>query len=286
MKITKAIQNSSFLADMETAFRRQGIDISKVIEDYQKPVPAAFTPTPIENPALHEGLQEGLIAQKEMLKARLSTGRGDDGFYITKDGIRIHEVPTQGLYVIHKNGTRIEIYYKDGLKDGPCQMYDEKGRLTSSFTYKEDVLHGPTTQYNEQGGLFIECNFIDGELDGLNTAYYPNGMKMSETPFVKGKQHGEMLMYDEFGDLMQRVSYLNGIQHGQSTTYYSRSMGGGIAQVSFYENGLLVNEQKMYYSTGELFQRGRYAKGRALEYPTNLDQSGKTMVDPANKNRV
>jgi antitoxin component YwqK of YwqJK toxin-antitoxin module len=286
MKITKAMQNSSFLANMETAFRRQGLDMSKVIDDYQKPTSAAFAPMPIENPTLHEGLKEGLTSQKEMLKTRLSTGRGDDGFYITKDGARIHEVPSQGEYVIHKNGTRIEVYYKDGFKDGPCQMYDENGKLTSTFTYKEDVLHGPSTQYNEQGGLFIECGFIDGALHGLNTVYYPSGMKMSETPFVKGKQHGEMLMYDEFGDLMQRVSYLNGLQQGQSTTYYPRSMGGGVSQVSFYDNGLLVNEQKMYYATGELFQQGRYANGRALEYPTSLDQSGKVMVGPANKNRV
>jgi antitoxin component YwqK of YwqJK toxin-antitoxin module len=282
--------SSKFTKDIIKSHRERNIDTAYLTDDSSKAKKTnSIQREEFQMEKPHQGLKEELAAQKaamqaQMAEAQAATGKGKMTIY--KDGIQVNEVPKDGLYTIKQGEKTIEAFYANSKKNGQCKIYNSNKILILSAHYKDDQMDGAVSQYADNGQLFMEANYAKGSLNGISTVYYQNGMKMSVTNYQSGVQHGELLVYDEFGDLVQQSYYKNGQQDGVCKNYYSKSMGGGVSLVSHYRDGKLVDEKKMFYSTGEVFQRTRYNDGKAIEYPENIDKKGKPMVDPANKNRV
>ena len=205
--------------------------------------------------------------------------------FIFKDGQPITTPPTDGIYEIHQGEGRLVVTYKDGKKNGETIIYDENNKISHRMLYQNDQLHGQATTYFEDETPETTMVYKNNVLEGLMVGYYPSGVKRLEGTYVKGKLEGDFIFYDEFGDMCQKTTYKNGLQHGTSITYFPKSQGGGVCQVSHYEKGLLVQNQDMFYATGELLQRTPYQKGKATAYPAILNKDGKPIINPANKNR-
>ncbi len=205
---------------------------------------------------------------------------------VFKDGQATTEVPTDGVYEIHQNPGKLVVTYKDGKKNGETVIYDEDNKIRNRMMYQDDQLHGQMIIYQE-GSEAVDMTMVykNNILDGPMKGFYPSEEKRFEGTYVKGKLEGDFIFYDEFSDICQKTTYKGGLRDGVSATYFPKSQGGGACQVSHYEKGLLVQNQDMFYSTGELLQRTPYQKGKATAYPSILNKDGKALINPANKNR-
>ena len=205
--------------------------------------------------------------------------------FIFQDGHPVIGPPQDGLYEIrHESGHFISMYEK-GKKNGETLIYNLDGLLTNRVTYLQDQLHGPAITYFPDQTIEMTSVYQNNTLAGPMNSFYPNGIKRFEGTFKQGKLEGEFIFYDEFGDVCQKTVYKEGLRHGVSTTYFPKTQGGGICQINVYENDLLVKNQDIFYTTGELLQRTPYDKGKPAAYPVKLSKKGKPLTDPANKNR-
>ena len=151
--------------------------------------------------------------------------------------------------------------------------------------FVNDVLEGPAIQYYPDGKTEMTFQYKGGIKNGPMVNYYPTQMKRLEVGFLNDEMEGTFTFYDEYGDISQTSTYKKGILHGPSTTFFPKSQGGAICRSCVYENGLLVKEDQLFYTTGEPLQKTPYDKGQALAYPVNYDQKGNILKDPANENR-
>jgi antitoxin component YwqK of YwqJK toxin-antitoxin module len=207
----------------------------------------------------------------------------DEENYVTQNGVIIKEKPTDGVYEFHSPEKLLKITYKNGKRNGPMLIYDKEGKLLTRINYVDDNLDGPAAEYHSNGKERIVFSFKNNLKDGPLTVYSPNGVKLFETTYAKNVIEGKFTAYDMFGDVSQVSNYKNNEKHGTSTTYFPKSYGGQVCQISHYENGLLSNDDQLFYTTGEPLQSTTYDQGKAQTYPVTYDKSGKTLVDPSSK---
>ena len=159
------------------------------------------------------------------------------------------------------------ITYRNGKKNGPSRFEIEPGINEVIMNYEDDLLSGEYIQYYRNGAVMNVMNYSEGILNGPFNSYFENGMIQMSANYSDGAYHGLVTSYDEFGDVISEVPYVQGIIHGKKTIYYPRSQGGGILEVSFYENGLLTGNKILYYNTGEVMSVTPYLNGRPQRYP-------------------
>jgi antitoxin component YwqK of YwqJK toxin-antitoxin module len=182
----------------------------------------------------------------------------------TFSGEVVNEVPT---------GT-VVIQYMGGLKNGITKFISAAGKIQTEIPYRDDKIHGQLRQYYENGEVMSMITYENGNQQGLMMTFFENGMKQLETNYDGGKIHGVYATYDEFGDKISETMYVNGLRHGKNVTYYPKSNGGGLYELSFYENGLLEGDKVLFYETGEILATVPYIKGKAQAYPKSFLKSG------------
>ncbi len=64
------------------------------------------------------------------------------------------------------------------------------------------------------------------------------------------------------------------MKSGKNLLYYPKSQGGGIYELSFFENGLLSGDKVTFYSSGEVMSITPYTEGKAQGYTKTYDKSG------------
>ncbi|MEX2590432.1 MAG: hypothetical protein WD334_09510 [Chitinophagales bacterium] len=77
----------------------------------------------------------------------------------------------QGLFklVDKKTGKLIgDMYYKDGILNGPFHFYHPNGQISSEGFNKNDVTVGVQKYYNEEGSLIKEAIYEKGEIIHIN----------------------------------------------------------------------------------------------------------------------
>jgi antitoxin component YwqK of YwqJK toxin-antitoxin module len=295
MKITENLKKSPFYSALKEELKKNDLDLGifdpenrkkqeKLILEEIEFDEAFYTDE--DDAQVSKEMAELEEAERALWGAEEEEKPEEDDTYISKNGERINGPLKTGLYVFHYPDGRMESEYLEGKKHGLTKIFNEFGRIMVEVNYSQDKMYGLFRNYDDQGRLVMECTYDKDKLHGLSTAFYPSGMKMTQTHYAQGKQNGLMLCYDEYGDLQQKSNYQDGVLHGESVTYFPKSSGGGVAQTASYDNGLLVNDQKIFYTTGELLQRNRFKEGKAEDYPTQLDKKGRIIVDPANKNRA
>ncbi|MBR1480161.1 MAG: hypothetical protein IJ599_04730, partial [Alphaproteobacteria bacterium] len=138
-----------------------------------------------------------------------------------------------------------------------------------------DELEGEVKQYYPSGSLLSIAEFSGGKQNGMLQTFFENGVPQVVTQYKDGKMHGGFKAFDEFGDVVQECKYANGKKEGKNTIYYPKSQGGGVYEISFYENGLLSGDKVSFYPTGEVMTLTPYSAGKPQMYTKNYSKSGK-----------
>ncbi|MDR1365306.1 MAG: toxin-antitoxin system YwqK family antitoxin [Holosporales bacterium] len=168
----------------------------------------------------------------------------------------------------------VTVTFFSGKKHGPTRFVSDRGVVTSEIQYENDVIHGKVRQFYKSGKLMSEITYVNGAQSGTFVSFSENGMKQMESSYSGGELSGQFIAFDEFGDIAAERSYANGVMNGKSSLYYSKTRGGHIYELSFYENGLLEGDKVTFYATGEVMSITKYKAGKAQTYPQNFDRSG------------
>ncbi|MDR0695465.1 MAG: hypothetical protein LBF56_01675 [Holosporales bacterium] len=179
-------------------------------------------------------------------------------------GELVNEIPTG----------KIVIKYSNGKKNGMTRFIASDGRIQTEIPYLNDEIHGELRQYYDSGGVMSIITYMHNEQTGPMSTFFENGMKQLVTAFAAGKIHGPYTTYDEYGDTISEAEYVNGVRHGRNLTYYPKIYGGGLYELSYYDNGLLEGDKVTFYETGEIMATTPYVDGKAQAYPRNFSKTG------------
>jgi antitoxin component YwqK of YwqJK toxin-antitoxin module len=174
---------------------------------------------------------------------------------------------------------RVVIQYVSGKKHGVTRFIDKSTGLTlSEIEYRDDLIDGKVTQFYRSGAVLSVITYRAGVQDGPFVSYHENGMKQMESGYVNGKQDGPAITYDEFGDIVTESNYRNGLKHGKNTVYYPKTLGGGVFELSQFEDGKLTGDKVTFYNTGEPMSVTPYIAGKAQRYPKNYSKDGEELI--------
>ena len=145
-------------------------------------------------------------------------GKRDDGFYRFYRG----------------DGTTLdrELYWKDGVINGPYREFHFNGQLKYEGTYKPSesgdslVEDGERRFYPEDDGqLRMIQTFKDGKQHGPSWSYRENGQLATKVWFKDDEHHGPYEWYDEQGELGTKGTFNMGekcgewFEEGETVTY-------------------------------------------------------------------
>ena len=121
--------------------------------------------------------------------------------------------------------------YRDGKQvDGPMQTFDEKGKLSTSYTLRNETIEGELLTYFPDGKVSSRSETKRGKSNGLTTSYYPDGAVRSTMTEVNNLPTGEALEFYPDGKVQSRQQY------GDK---------GGLLSIQRYSpQGVLVLERK------------------------------------------
>jgi len=174
------------------------------------------------NGVIVDGYQQGLwqyFYANKNLKAKVN--------FINGNGSNISQssnVPISGrngfFYYWHENGQlEIEVYYKNGKKDGKFKSWHENGQLEIEVYYKNDLEEGNGKRWYENGQLQIEENFKNGKKDGKFKSWHENGQLKIEVHYKNGEADGVYKCWYENGQLFQKSYFKNGKLNGDHTQW-------------------------------------------------------------------
>ena len=110
---------------------------------------------------------------------------------------------------------------KDTSKWNNCYNYTvyNYGALKKIVFYKNGMKNGESNIYNDQGFLIFKSFYVDDKKEGWETSYHHKdtdafkyeGLKIADEVFYKnGKKEGLYTRYDEHGEIIEEENYKNG----------------------------------------------------------------------------
>ena len=170
---------------------------------------------------------------------------------------------------------KLIVSFLEGKKHGMARFIGRDGVVLSEIPYKNDQLHGELRQFFPNGSVMAVMHYEKDILSGSFDTFFENGMKRMEANYQNGLLNGKFLTFDEFGDKSTECSYLNGERVGEFRSYYPKSQGGGIFEISTYNaKGLLDGNKIFLYPTGEIMSVTPYKNGKAQAYTKTYAKDG------------
>ena len=176
--------------------------------------------------------------------------------------------------------------YRDGKQvDGPMQTFDEKGKLSTSYTLRGGKMEGEMLTYFPDGKISSRAEMQHGKFNGVTTNYYPDGAvharmtQLNDLPtgvaqefYPDGKVQSRQ-QYDDKGALLsvQRYSPRGVLVLERRWDAQLREQG---TSRSWYENGKpeqaidYVNDRRdgwsrSWHEDGSVKSECRYVAGKA-----------------------
>ena len=102
----------------------------------------------------------GITVDYDKEKGSISYGGGETVMYkgALLNGTIVAEVYEQGMNLKKKT------CFKDGLRNGPTDLYFFDGKLKSRYMYKDEKLDGPFEEYDRDGKLIVQGKYKNGTL--------------------------------------------------------------------------------------------------------------------------
>ena len=120
----------------------------------------------------------------------------------------------QIYYSYYDGGSFEKINYKNGVKDGVYEYYDENNNLVEKGTFRDGKMDGTWDVYYANGelkGVLRSRNFYKNDLiDGVSTQYWDADQVYCQSHYENGLKHGPYKKYDLNGQIIDKGVYKNG----------------------------------------------------------------------------
>lgn len=207
----------------------------------------------------------------------------------------------QGRWVeFYSNGNKkLEVYYRNGKKNGYYREYNRGGTLISETRYENDsLLTAEKTQkekiktqyketYWENGKLKYTGAFKEDKPVGIHKEYAKDGSLKSAKEYnedselvgeglfnTKGKKTARWLLYYPNDQKKASGKFRNGKRHGKWQFFFEN---GELEQEGFYHGGKLDGEWRWYYPGGNLLKVEYYVNDKLEGKYAEFDQQGDTI---------
>lgn len=94
---------------------------------------------------------------------------------------------------------KIEVYNKEGKKDGESKKFNYDGKIESLETYKNGVLNGFSISFNSKGDTAFYAMYVDGKKEGrfyMSSNEYTDAHYTLSGNYKKGKLSGQQVLRD------------------------------------------------------------------------------------------
>jgi len=250
---------------------------------------------------LYDGKYQFFKSNKLREEGSYKEGRKDGIFKeYTSDGVTLKSQKTykngktDGVWISYfANGEpEREKTYKEGIEEGPERKYDYKsGDLITEMNFVNGKKHGKQHQQitSSTKHYIIESNYDNGILTGdYSEIYVDNGIVCKQGVYKNGKEEGlwtlqtpdgmpeKKLMYKEGklngechtkyfvdGTVSEIENYKDGKRHGLCQSFFFQKKTKLQSETN-YSNGKKEGIYKNYRDDGNLYEEGRFEKGKLV----------------------
>ena len=153
-----------------------------------------------------------------------------------------------------------EGFYKDGLKSGDWIFYYfVSNKIYQKVGYLEDKKHGNFEEYMPNDSLAIKGNYEYGLKNGFWIYNFENGKTDMKGLFKDDLQDGKWEYFYPSGQLYYHGDYESGKKTGDWEFFYNN---GQIWRVGAYKNDLKDGVWNVYYENGGDLMQGAYIDGK------------------------
>ena len=178
--------------------------------------------------------------------------------------------------VFEEDGSRQEIYWSNGLKNGSSKRFNSVGRLIFKYIYENDIKKelvwwddsavirnkliwsedniSQSKSYSSSGVQLAELNFLNGKLHGIQSIWDYQGVKIYEGEYKDGLRNGIVTSWSSDGILTANGKYINDQINGS------------------FQIGIPVNKRnENYFRNINVFEKGN-------SYVINLNNTKSIMI--------
>ncbi len=202
----------------------------------------------------------------------------------------------QGLWQEYTERGRVnkEMYFKDGILNGPYKEYDTLGNVSLILNYREGIIvEEPDTagfdveiknEYDESGNLIFSGTYKKGIPVGIHRKfdsqgnvtnammYNEKGIMIGEGIITKeGRKEGAWTYFFEDGSVRAKGRYAANLETGKWSYYAST---GKVEQTGDYKNGKFDGLWTWFYENGNVKREEEFYNGKEEGSYTEYDESG------------
>lgn len=198
------------------------------------------------------------------------------------------KVSSEGLLENGKPNGYWKTYYEDGgLKsegnriefelDSCWKFYRSDSTLERIITYKNGLKNGPEQVFDELGHIREEIQMENNLKSGISRYFYDSGELLKTVPFVNNKEEGRGFEYDKDGRIITVTTYRNGFIYAEEQINRYNAKGqrtglwrdlypiGNVKEEGNWTNGLRNGVFKFFEKNGKLQKMEKYEMGELIE---------------------
>jgi antitoxin component YwqK of YwqJK toxin-antitoxin module len=206
----------------------------------------------------------------------------------------------QGLWQEYYDNGQVkkEMYYKDGILDGPYKEYTETGNLIVRLNYKIGIIVEETdsasfdvdvrSEYDDAGNLIFTGTYrmdipvgihryFDSQGNVTNAIIYNEKGTVTGKGIItkEGKKEGEWNFFYENGSVRAKGSYSNNLESGKWSYY---TTGGKVEQTGSYKAGKYDGLWVWYYKDGSMKREEEFYNGKEEGEYVEYDEQGNVIA--------
>lgn len=150
------------------------------------------------------------------------------------------------------------LQYKNGVRNGLKENYDQDGKVWLSQYYKDGKQDGDEIMYSG-GVIHHTCSYKKGLKEGVDITY-TDGIKMTEDHYTRGMKNSVSRIYDREGSLQVESHYKDDRRDGFHDTYANGRKNMSVA----YRNGIRHGVSYMYKQDGSVLFESYFYKNNKV----------------------
>lgn len=165
--------------------------------------------------------------------------------------------------------------YVAGIKNGPCQIMNDKGVIWQKGQYENGLCTGDWEEYYDDDTRGLGRLLYEDTRTGLWVYTYCDGRKQAQGWWSDGKRGTDWVFYSSTGEIHFAGDYENDVQTGNWTEYYEDDSYGIGPMQDFIKNG----EWRIYNAGGFQIMSGNYINDKRQGIWKVYDAKGQYAYD-------
>ncbi|MBU0489210.1 MAG: toxin-antitoxin system YwqK family antitoxin [Bacteroidetes bacterium] len=180
-----------------------------------------------------------------------------------------------GIWVTYHSNDMINKIenWKNGKKNGPSIVLDQRGSIVQEAEYRYDGYHGAYKEY-VNGKVAKLITYKYGVQNGEFKMYYTNGKLQEESTYKDGVKDGASRWFTQEGNIVAEYHYKDGQLHGVQKTYFP---GGQLMTEESYKDNVQEGAYIEYYENGKVHIQGTNTNGKQEGEWKEYDDAGKVV---------